>query len=59
MYHALSRGLNFKLTMGNIITLTPALTINRQEMDQALKILDASLKTIWRNYKKPSTRKLG
>ncbi len=46
MYHALSQGLNFKLTMGNIITLTPALTITRQEMDEALKILDASLKTI-------------
>jgi 4-aminobutyrate aminotransferase len=46
MYRALSQGLNFKLTMGNIITLTPALTITRQEMDEALKILDSSLKTI-------------
>jgi 4-aminobutyrate aminotransferase len=46
MYRALSLGLNFKLTMGNIITLTPALTITRQEMDEALKILDSSLKTV-------------
>ena len=43
MYRALSRGLNFKLTMGNIVTLTPALTITRAEMDQALEILDECL----------------
>ena len=40
MYRALSQGLNFKLTMGNILTLTPALTISRAEMDQALAILE-------------------
>jgi 4-aminobutyrate aminotransferase-like enzyme len=39
MYAALARGLNFKLTMGNILTLTPALTISRGEMDEALGIL--------------------
>ena len=39
MYEALTRGLNFKVTMGNILTLTPALTITREEMDQALSIL--------------------
>jgi 4-aminobutyrate aminotransferase len=43
MYEALRRGLNFKVTMGNILTLTPALTISQQEMDQALAILDASI----------------
>src|SRR5260370_18732679 len=46
MYRALSQGLNFKLTMGNIITLTPALAITRQEMNEALNILDSSLKTV-------------
>jgi 4-aminobutyrate aminotransferase len=46
MYSALTRGLNFKLTMGNIITLTPPLTITREEMDQALKILDECLSEI-------------
>jgi len=40
MYAALSKGLSFKLTMGNIIALTPALTITRQEMDQALDIIE-------------------
>ncbi len=43
MYGALSRGLNFKVTMGNILTLTPALTISRAEMDQAIAILDTAL----------------
>jgi 4-aminobutyrate aminotransferase len=40
MYAALSRGLSFKTTMGNILTLTPALTITRPEMDQALAIIE-------------------
>ena len=40
MYGALSRGLNFKVTMGNIITLTPPLTIIEPEMNKALDILD-------------------
>jgi 4-aminobutyrate aminotransferase len=41
MYAALSRGMSFKLTMGNILFLTPALSITRAEMDEALAILDA------------------
>ena len=43
MYSALSKGLSFKTTMGNILTLTPPLTITLQEMDQALDILEESL----------------
>jgi 4-aminobutyrate aminotransferase len=43
MYAALSRGLSFKTTMGNILTLTPALTITREEMDQALAIIEDSI----------------
>ena len=46
MYQALRKGLNFKLTMGNIITLTPALTITPTEMDQALEILDECLREV-------------
>ena len=46
MYSALERGLSFKLTMGNIITLTPPLTIKPEEMDRALDILDACLDEI-------------
>jgi 4-aminobutyrate aminotransferase len=43
MYAALSKGLSFKLTMGNIITLTPALTITREEMDRALDIVEGCI----------------
>jgi 4-aminobutyrate aminotransferase len=43
MYGALKRGLNFKVTMGNILTLTPALTLTQQELDHALTLLDTCL----------------
>ena len=43
MYAALGRGLNFKVTMGNILTLTPALTITQAELDQAFDILGGCL----------------
>jgi 4-aminobutyrate aminotransferase len=46
MYAALSRGLSFKLTMGNIITLTPPLTITREEMDRALDIIEECIAEI-------------
>ena len=40
MYASLRRGLNFKVTMGNILTLSPALIISQAELNQALDILD-------------------
>ena len=43
MYRALSKGLSFKLTMGNIITLTPALIITKEEIEKALDIIEACL----------------
>ncbi len=43
MYRALAAGLSFKVTMGNILTLTPPLVITREEMERALAILDACL----------------
>jgi len=43
MYGALSKGLNFKVTMGNVITLTPPLTVTEPQMDTALGILDECL----------------
>ncbi len=48
MYGALSRGLSFKLTMGNILTLTPALTISKDEMDKALAIIEACIADVER-----------
>lgn len=46
MYSALTKGLSFKVTMGSIITLTPPLTITKQQMDKALDILDECLREI-------------
>lgn len=41
LYAALSKGLSFKLTMGNILFLTPALTIAQEQLDHAVNLLDA------------------
>jgi 4-aminobutyrate aminotransferase len=46
MYGCLRRGLNFKVTMGYILTLTPALTVSESELDLALKILDDALSEV-------------
>jgi 4-aminobutyrate aminotransferase len=43
LYRALSRGLSFKTTMGNTLTLTPPLITTGEQMDQAIDILDACL----------------
>ncbi len=46
MYNALDKGLSFKLTMGNIITLTPPLTITEEEIHKALDILDKCIEEV-------------
>jgi 4-aminobutyrate aminotransferase len=46
MYAALQGGLNFKVTKGNVLTLTPALTLTQTEMDQALAILERALYSV-------------
>jgi 4-aminobutyrate aminotransferase len=46
MYACLSKGLGFKITMGNIITLTPALVITKKEMDHALEIIETCIADI-------------
>ena len=43
LYRALSRGLSFKTTMGNTLTLTPPLITTREQMDDAIDILDTCL----------------
>jgi 4-aminobutyrate aminotransferase len=43
LYRALSAGLSFKTTMGNVLTLTPPLTTTTAQMDAALAILDQAL----------------
>lgn len=39
LYAALSRGLSFKVSMGNVLTLSPPLTIACDDLDRALDIL--------------------
>ena len=43
LYRALSRGLSFKTTMGNVLTLTPPLITTDAQMDPALDIIDDCL----------------
>jgi len=43
MYECLKRGLSYKVSAGNVLQLSPALTISRKELESALNILDESL----------------
>ena len=43
MYRALEKGLSFKTTFGNVLTLTPPLTVTEAEMTQALDIIDEAI----------------
>jgi (R)-1-hydroxy-2-aminoethylphosphonate ammonia-lyase len=52
MYEALSRGLSFKVAMGNVLLLVPALTITREEMRRALKILEEAIDTVAQGRKR-------
>ncbi|WP_136466113.1 aspartate aminotransferase family protein [Flagellimonas onchidii] len=40
MYECLRNGLNFKVSKGNVIQLSPALTISEEELQDALRILN-------------------
>ena len=44
LYHCLRMGLNLKQSVGTVLTLTPPLTITRDEIGSALAILDEALK---------------
>ncbi len=44
LYGCMDRGLSFKTSMGNILTLTPPLTTTADEMHAALDILELALK---------------
>ena len=43
LYAALSRGLSFKTTQGNVLTWTPPLIVTMAQMEQALEILEECL----------------
>ncbi len=42
-YRCLERGLSFKISAGNVLTLSPPLIISRAELDQALAIVEESI----------------
>ena len=46
MYQALERGLSFKTTFGNVLTLTPPLTVTENEMSRALDILEECIAAV-------------
>ena len=46
MYRALEKGLSFKTTFGNVLTLTPPLTVTEPEMMRALDILDEAIASV-------------
>lgn len=46
MYAALSRGLNFKVSKGNVLTFAPPLNVAEEELDQAWSILVDSLNEV-------------
>jgi len=43
LHACLARGLSFKTTMGNVLTLTPPLTVSADELDSALDILETAI----------------
>ncbi len=49
LYAALSRGLSFKLTMGSVLTLSPPLIIERNDLDRAIDILAESIDEVTRS----------
>jgi 4-aminobutyrate aminotransferase len=40
LYRCLGKGLSFKITMGNVLTLSPPLIITRKQIDHSLQIID-------------------
>ncbi|MFN9212544.1 MAG: aspartate aminotransferase family protein [Betaproteobacteria bacterium] len=48
LYHALSNGLSFKTTMGNVLTLTPPLVTSEAEMMRALDVLEEAIAAVER-----------
>jgi 4-aminobutyrate aminotransferase len=48
MYAALRRGLSFKLTMGNVLGLFPPLVIRRDELAEALDIVESCIEEVER-----------
>jgi len=46
LYRCLSKGLSFKTTMGNILTFTPSLITNQEQIHTAMDIVDLSIQEV-------------
>jgi 4-aminobutyrate aminotransferase len=46
LYHSLEQGLSYKLGGGCVLTLCPPLTISREQLDQALDIVEAGIASL-------------
>ncbi|WP_209401395.1 aspartate aminotransferase family protein [Pseudozobellia sp. WGM2] len=46
MYHCLKHGLSFKVSAGNVLQLSPALTISKKELRKAIEIIDNALEQL-------------
>lgn len=46
MYECLQNGLSFKVSQGNVLQLSPPLIISRQELKEALRILENALQKV-------------
>ena len=46
MYNCLENGLSFKVSQGHVLQLSPVLTITREELTQALEILEEAIQSV-------------
>jgi len=51
LYRCLERGLSFKTTMGNVLTLTPSLVTTAEQMDAALDIVESAITEVAREMR--------
>lgn len=51
LYGALARGLSFKTTMGNVLTLGPPLVVTEDQMHRAVDILDEAIGEVERSLR--------
>lgn len=45
-YRCLDGGVSFKISMGNVLTLSPPLVITQQEMDKALDVVEEAIRAV-------------
>ena len=46
LYHCLARGLSFKVADGNVLTLSPPLTVQQEELETAVTILGEAIEAV-------------